>query len=618
MIEEQRTKDIGLRGIEVADTNICLIEGEKGNLYYRGYSIQDLVNNSTYEEVIYLLFNGILPNKNQLDQISTILINNRTIPPDIIDHLRQSPKDSPIMNILQSSLSMLVNFDPELEGESKDTNQRIGLHIIAKLPTVVAAWERIRNNKDPIKPDSSLSHASNFLYMLNGTRPTNKIAQLLDKVLILHAEHSFNASTFTARVIASTGATIYAAITGAIGSLSGKFHGGANPLVMKNLQEIGNPSNVEKWVIQQFDSGKKIMGMGHAVYKTMDPRAKILKGMIKESIQETKDSAANFFNITNEMVRVTQEEFMKRKGRQIYPNIDVYGATMYSIIGIPSEIYIAIFTISRVAGWLAHVLEEKFPESPEIKPVIYRPSAEYIGKYCGPLGCDYTPIDERNQIDNKDKLTKQLINQEMQKTNTGLLVPVALSARHIHLSPRDFTRLFGSNQELHSKYTLAQPKQFACEETVDLIGTKRAIYGVRVLGPLRNETQVEISRSDGFVLGINPPVRHSRDLEGTPGIHIIGPKGAILLGKGVIHAARHIHANPDEAKQLGIADREIVAVSFPGKRAGVLDEVMVRIDPNFRLEFHIDIDEGNALSLERGTFGHLIKDFNQSAYSKYM
>lgn len=617
MIEERRTKDIGLRGIEVADTNICLIEGEKGNLFYRGYSIQDLVSNSTYEEVVYLLFNGKLPNKAQLKEFSSTLKNNRKIPPELIDHLHRTPKDSTIMSILQSSMAMLASFDPELTEESKDANMRSALRVIAKLPTVVAAWERIRNNQEPMNPDISLSHASNFLFMLKGEKPEIKRAQLFDKVLILHAEHSFNASTFTARVIASTGATMYATITGAIGSLSGKFHGGANPLVMKNLQEIGSPSNVENWVKQQFDLGNKIMGMGHAVYKTMDPRAEILRKMIEESIRGTTGSASNLFNITNAMAKVTQEEFMKRKGRQIFPNLDLYGATMYSIIGIPTEILIAIFTISRVAGWLAHVLEEKFPESLEIKPVIYRPSAEYIGKYCGPMGCEYTPLDERNATISDNNLAERLIAQEMQKTNTGQLVPVALSARHIHLSQRDFERLFGVNQEVHKKYSLSQPIQYACEETVDLIGPKRALYGVRILGPFREQTQVEISRSDGFVLGINPPVRHSRDLEGTPGIHVIGPKGAILLEKGVIFAARHIHANPDEAKSLGITDRQIVAVRFPGKRAGILDEVMVRVNPNFKLEFHIDIDEGNALSLKKEELGYIMKDFDQNKYLRF-
>ena len=202
--------------------------------------------------------------------------------------------------------SIQAQSDPELTEESKEANMRSALRVIAKLPTVVAAWERIRNNQEPMNPDISLSHASNFLFMLKGEKPEIKRARLFDKVLILHAEHSFNASTFTARVIASTGATMYATITGAIGSLSGKFHGGANPLVMKNMQEIGSPSNVENWVKQQFDLGNKIMGMGHAVYKTLDPRAKILIGIAEQVLQENPDIDSRFFEITKKMVEVTQ------------------------------------------------------------------------------------------------------------------------------------------------------------------------------------------------------------------------------------------------------------------------------------------------------------------------
>ncbi|UCE14948.1 MAG: phosphate propanoyltransferase [Candidatus Heimdallarchaeota archaeon] len=214
-------------------------------------------------------------------------------------------------------------------------------------------------------------------------------------------------------------------------------------------------------------------------------------------------------------------------------------------------------------------------------------------------------------------LTRRLIIQEVQKTQPDLLIPVGLSARHVHLSKEDFHRIFGMESGLHQLHPLSQPKEFICSETVDLVGPNRTIYGVRIVGPLRKHTQIEISLSDGHVLGINPPIRQSGDLGGSPGIHIMGPKGAILIEKGVICAARHIHMNPEDAQRFGVVDKQIVAVGFPGKRAGVLDEVMVRVNPDYVLEFHIDVDEGNALFLKDGDLGHLLKDFNHQIYSPF-
>ena len=616
MVGDQTTKDIGLRGIEVADTNICLIKGEEGRLYYRGYDINDLAKSSSYPEVVYLLIYGKLPTSDSLREFSSTLASNRELPQEIIDHIRRTPKTTSPMCVLQSTLALLSNFDQELTDESKDANRRKAIRIIAKLPCIVAVWERTRNDQAPVAPKKDLTHAANFLYMIKGQEPTREIAKAFDIVLLLHAEHSFNASTFTARVIASTGATIYSSISGAIGSLSGVLHGGANPYVMKNLLEIGEVENVENWVKTQFDQGKRIMGMGHAVYKTMDPRAIILKQMAERLIKETPDSSEKLFNITNKMVEVTQEEFMKRKGRLIYPNVDLFSASVYAALGIPVELFTPIFTISRVAGWAAHVLEEKFPETPEIKPVIYRPSADYIGRYCGPLGCEYIPIEKRKTQSGDIDLVKRLINEEIQKSQ-DLLVPVALSARHIHMNSNDFHKLFGINQELHPLHSLTQPKEFACEETVDLIGPKRALYGVRIVGPLREHTQIEISRSDGHVLGINPPIRQSGDIRGTPGIHLMGPLGAIKIEEGVICVGRHIHMNPEDAERFGVSDKQMVAVSFPGKRAGVLDEVMVRVDPEFALELHLDLDEGNALFLKDGDMGYLVSDFDHETYSPF-
>ena len=617
MIEEHSHKSTGLRGVEVADTNICLIEGERGNLFIRGYDIKDLAENSTYEEIVYLLLFGMLASSNQLNKFRSKIRSNQELPEELISHLQKTSKNTPSMSVLQSSLALLAGYDTEIETETKETDRNIAIKIIALLPIIVTAWERIRNNKEPIAPKKDLNYATNFLYMLRGKPPTKEEARLFDVTLILHAEHSFNASTFTARVIASTGADLYASISGAIGSLSGKYHGGANHLVYESLLEIKKSVSVEEWVKNRFDSGKRIMGMGHAVYKTMDPRAKILKEMASEMVETQGGLAQWMYETTNKMVKLTQDEFKKRKNRNIYPNVDLYGATVYTSLNIPVELFTPIFTTSRVAGWSAHILEEKYPETPSVKPVIYRPSADYVGRYCGPLGCEFKPIEQRNSGFNNDKLVKNLIEQELAKIPNSQLIPVSLSARHVHLAKSDFHQLFGQESDLNPVNPLSQPKEFASQETVDLVGPKRALYGVRIIGPFRKKTQVEISRSDGYVLGINPPTRHSGHLDGTPGIHIMGPKGAIMLKEGVIFAARHLHMSPDDARRLNVSNKQIVAVKFLGKRAGILDEVMVRVHPDYILEMHLDLDEGNALALSDGDIGTLITDLSKEGYSPF-
>jgi propanediol utilization protein len=227
------------------------------------------------------------------------------------------------------------------------------------------------------------------------------------------------------------------------------------------------------------------------------------------------------------------------------------------------------------------------------------------------LGCEYIPLTQREGDLEDITLVERFVTQELQRVFQDRLVPVELSARHVHLSQSDFIRIFGLDSELN------QSKTPPCGLTVELVGSNRSIKGVCVLKPFKEQTQVEISRSDGHVLGINPPIRHSGDLSGTPGIHIIGPKGAIQITEGVIRAARHIHMNPDDAGKFGVADKQLVAVSFPGKRAGILDEIMVRVHPVYHLELHLDTDEGNALELHSGDLGHIITDLDQSSFSPF-
>ncbi len=384
------TKNIGLRNIEVADTKISYIDGVKGKLIYRGYDILDLTKKSTFEETAYLLLHDELPYSKQLDDFKQKLISVRTIPRRIQENMGNWRKDADPMDMLQAFVAALAGYYDE-EFRDKEASYDRAINLIAKIPTIVASWERIRNNKELVNPNSDLSHAANFLYMLTGKTPDPEIERIFDICLILHADHSFNASTFSARQVASTRAHMFSAVSAAIGALSGELHGGANYEVMKMLLDIKTIENVEPWINKQMSEGGRIMGMGHAVYKTYDPRAQILKELSKKLAEKTGES---WFNITEKVEHVTIEEMKKRKGIDIYPNVDLYSASVYYMLKIPMDLNTPIFAISRVVGWAAHIIEEKFAEAAP-KPALYRPKAVYVGKYCGPEGCEYKPLELR-------------------------------------------------------------------------------------------------------------------------------------------------------------------------------------------------------------------------------
>src|ERR671911_471776 len=393
-------RNIGLRNIEVADTKICSIDGNNGKLIYRGYDILDLVNHSTFEETSYLLLFGELPHNDELYEFSRRLKDSRTIPHRLIKNLENRLLTARPMDVLQSSVSELADYDPKLDDDTKDANLSRAINLISKMPTIVAAWERIRNHKEIVPPSIEESHASNFLYMLRGTKPPAQEAKIFDICLVLHAEHSFNASTFAAREIASTRAHMYSCIGGAIGALSGELHGGANVQVMKMLLEINDPSNVEWWVKNRLGTGGRIMGMGHAVYKTTDPRSEVLSRLSKILSSRKKTP---WYEITEKVERITQQHMMDVRKQAIYPNVDLYSAALYHDMNIPTDLNTPIFAISRIAGWSSHVIEEKFAEAAP-KPALYRPKALYVGRYCGPMGCEYTPLADReiaSKIHNK-------------------------------------------------------------------------------------------------------------------------------------------------------------------------------------------------------------------------
>ena len=384
------TKNTGLRNIPIADTKISMIDGEKGKLIYRGFDVLDLTKNSNFEECCFLLLHDHLPNKTEFDEFVSKLKEARAIPEQMQKNMRNWRKDAHPMDVLQAFVAALAGYYDE-QGSEKEISQQRAINLIAKVPTIIASWDRVRNSKEPIKPDLGLSHASNFLYMLNGNRPDKEMERVFDVCLILHADHTFNASTFAAREVASTRAHMYSAVSAAVGALSGELHGGANFEVMKMLLDIKDEKNTESWIKSKIDGGDRIMGMGHAVYKTVDPRSMVLKELSKKL---SKKTGLPWYEITKKVEETTAEIMKNRKEKDIFPNVDLYSASVYYMLNIPMDLNTPIFAISRVSGWAAHVIEEKFAEAAP-KPMLYRPKATYVGKYEGPQGCNYIPIKDR-------------------------------------------------------------------------------------------------------------------------------------------------------------------------------------------------------------------------------
>jgi len=385
------TKNIGLRNIEVADTKISYIDGEKGKLIYRGYDILDLTKNSNFEETCYLLLHDELPTKSEYEDFKTELIGARAIPKQMQTNMGNWRKDADPMDVLQAFVAAFGGYYDE-EFSTKEASYSRAINLIAKVPTIVSSWQRIRNDKETVDPDPELGHAANFLYMLNGEKPDTELEKIFDVCLILHADHTLNASTFAAREVASTRAHMYSAASAAVGALSGELHGGANYEVMRMLLDIKTVDNVEPYINEKFAKNERVMGMGHAVYKTVDPRSQVLKELSKRLSEKTEQP---WYEITSKVEHVTAELMKKTKGVEIFPNVDLYSASVYYMLGIPMDLNTPIFAISRAAGWAAHIIEEKFAEAAP-KPMLYRPKAVYVGKYAGPQGCKYVAIEKRN------------------------------------------------------------------------------------------------------------------------------------------------------------------------------------------------------------------------------
>jgi citrate synthase len=384
----------GLRGVVIAESRICDVDGANGRLIYRGYLIQDLAKNASFEEAAYLLLYEKLPDPTELEAFKRRLKAAQGLPPEVIAAMQTMPKNAMPMDILQAVVPMLAQHDEDVinRDQSLDASLRMATKLISKFSAIIASWHRIRGGQEPIAPLQDLDHAANFLYMLSGQKPDKQVARFLDVALVCHAEHSFNASTFAAREVASTRAHMYAAVAAAVGSLSGDLHGGANTRVVEMLFKIGSPDQVHNYVNQEFDAGRVIFGLGHAVYDTDDPRAPIMVEMIKAMAE--KSGVSKLYNISTLLEKTGKEEFKKRKGRDIFVNVDFYSGSLYYSMGIPMDLFTPVFAVARIAGWCAHIIEEQFAGAAP-KPMLYRPESDYIGEYCGPDVCEFTPLDAR-------------------------------------------------------------------------------------------------------------------------------------------------------------------------------------------------------------------------------
>jgi citrate synthase len=361
----------GLEGVVAAQTALSHVYGEEGRLVYAGYEIQELAEYVTFEEVCYLLWYGELPTRTELTALRALFAEAAKLDARVYDLLRGAPRDHHPMASLRTAVSALSFYDPDAEDNSIEACRRKAVRLTAQTISLTAAIDRIRNGAKPIDSRSDLTLAGNLLYMLNGENPDELATRIVDVALTLHAEHGMNASTFAARVVAGTLSDMHSAVTAAIGTLKGPLHGGANEQVMAMLQEIKTPANAERWVLDALARGDKIMGFGHRVYRTTDPRAPILKRLAKE-LNTRIDGKSQWLEIS-EIVQRTVRSEMDRKGKKIYPNVDFFSASVYFTLGIPKDLFTNIFACARMAGWTAHVIEQLKDNR------LIRPQSEYIG-----------------------------------------------------------------------------------------------------------------------------------------------------------------------------------------------------------------------------------------------
>ena len=373
----------GLEGVVIGQTKLSDIDGEVGELIYAGYDIDDLARNTTFEEVCYLLWNGELPNREQLNQIRGELAGQARLRPEMLEMVRAFPRDADPMAALRTSVSALGMFDASSDDITPESIRSKSLFLTAQAPTLVAAYERARHGKEPLEPRDDLGFAGNFLYMLTGEVANETRCRTMDAALVLHAEHGMNASTFAARVTAGTLSDVYSAITSAIGTLKGPSHGGANVEVMNMLREIeASGVDPKEWVTGALNEGRRIMGFGHRVYKAVDPRATVLRELADRIMNEAGET--RWLDLSDRIRAVMAEE-MERRGKKIYPNVDFFSASVYTTLGIAMDLFTAVFAIARMPGWTAHLIEQYADNR------LIRPAAEYLG----PRDRKVPPLDQR-------------------------------------------------------------------------------------------------------------------------------------------------------------------------------------------------------------------------------
>lgn len=373
----EKTVVRGLKGIAAAETRISYVD-YNGKLYYVGYDIDDLVGRVIYAEVAYLLLHRRLPTKQELETFKAELVSAMHLPQPVIDSIKNSPKNSHPMDVLRTEVSHLVEYDPDGNTFSEAANYRRATRLIAQVPVIVATLYRSRIGKSVPEPKQEFGFAENFLYMFKGEIPDKAETNVLHRYMTLHADHGFNASTFAARVTASTNSDMYSAITAAIGTLKGPLHGGASEKVMDMLDDINLEAEVEEYIHGLLDDQKKVMGFGHRIYRAQDPRTKHLRGMVEDLCHQNNKT----LDLYNKCVKIEQIVFGRKK---IYPNVDFYAAVTMDALGVPKEFFTPFFASSRISGWVAHVIEQ-YEDA-----VLLRPDSKYVGEF----GRPFVPIESR-------------------------------------------------------------------------------------------------------------------------------------------------------------------------------------------------------------------------------
>ena len=368
----------GLEGVVIAKSAITYIDGTQGILRYRGIDINELAQKSNFEETTYLLWNGQLPDKTQLSQFRKELTANRQLPLEVLKLLKGIPKGAIPMEVARTAISYMSTFPRKKSESFEEFNRRRSLQLTATLATIVASYERTRKGKTPVRPDPRLGHAGNFLYGLWGKKPDEKTTKAFDAMSILYADHEMNASTFAAVVAISTLADLGGAVTSAIATLAGPLHGGSNQRVMEMLEEIGSLDQVEQYIDKELEAGRRIMGFGHRIYRTYDPRARILKGIAQTLTKER--GTMKWLEIAEQVEKVVMDR------KKLWPNIEFYAAVVLNTLGVPKDMMPAVFACNRVSGWIAHIYEQYADNR------LIRPLTEYVG----PAQVPYVPIEQRS------------------------------------------------------------------------------------------------------------------------------------------------------------------------------------------------------------------------------